>query len=259
MITLDFLDVHTHLLGKKIFRQLDIVRTKWIQNNVIQVVQVSETLHESKKAVEIFKDYPEVVIGVGKHPWKAKNVNEEEKGEFEKLIAKNEVKVIGEIGLDYYAVKDESRYEYQRNWFEFFIAMSNTYKKPLNIHVTGAERDIYNLLDTYWDRVSAINIHWYSGPVDTLQKLIELGCYFSINPAIHYSKGHQNALSVIPLSRIMTESDGDVFYKPLNQLGEPSIVLQVVDKICELKNYKKDELVENIGLNYRKYMQNIIP
>ncbi len=252
---MNFLDAHTHLLGKKIFRQVESKRRDWIEKEVKHVVHVSTTLHESKNSLNLFKKYPEVEIGVGKHPWKAKNYNEEEQREFELLIANRECKVIGEVGLDYYAVKDESRYEYQRSWFKFFIEMSNKYKKPLNVHVTGAEKDIYDLLDKYWDKNSNVNIHWYSGPTDVLHNLIDLGCYFSINPAIYYSTGHQNALEIVPLERLLTESDGDVFYKPLNLLGEPSIIPVVINKICELKNYEKNELERNILFNFKNYLQ----
>ena len=108
----------------------------------------------------------------------------------------------------------------------------------------------------HWDKTSAVNIHWYSGPIDTLKELIDLGCYFSINPAIYYSEGHQKALSIIPIEQILTESDGDVFYKRLNLLGEPSIVTKVVDKICEFKNYDKSELTAIISKNFYKYLHN---
>ena len=246
---MNFCDAHTHLLGKKIFRQLDYLRDNWIKNNVTQIIQMSETLHESKKSLEIFSAFPEVYIGVGKHPWKIKNCLLEEKKEFEALIASKGCAVIGEVGLDYYAVKDKARYVFQREWFKFFIDMS-----PLNIHLTGAEEDIYELLSKNLDKTTKVNIHWYSGPQNVLQKLIELGCYFSINPAVHYSMAHQNATKIIPTERILTESDGGVFYKPINQLGEPSMVIKVLDKICELKKEDKEELINNVTLNFLRYI-----
>ena len=249
-----FIDAHTHLLGKKIFRQFEILRDNWIKNGITQIIQMPTSLHESKKSLDSFVSLPEVHIGVGKHPWKVKNNSLEEKQEFENLIAKKGCEIIGEVGLDYYAVKDEARYVFQREWFEFFIDMSNKYKKPLNIHLTGAEKDVYELLSNNWDKTSTINIHWYSGPLDSLQKLIELGCFFSINPAVYYSTGHQNALKIIPSEKILTESDGDVFYKPINELGEPSLVIKVVNKICELKNLEKEELINTIAMNFLEYI-----
>ena len=77
-----------------------------------------------------------------------------------------------------------------------------------------------------------------------------------MNPAIHYSVRHQKALSMIPIEKILTESDGDVFYKRINLLGEPSIVTKVLDKICELEKYDKVELTAIISKNFYKYLHN---
>lgn len=252
---MELLDAHCHLMGKKIFSQILNFRLKWKKNHIKYIVNVCSTLQESETALQVFKDYPEVIQGFGKHPWKVKTIDQDEMDKFEKLIASNECKVIGEVGLDYYAIKEVEKYELQRKWFSFFIDMSNKYKKPLNVHVTGAEYDILKLLTEKWDKTSSINIHWYSGPLDALKGLIDLGCYFSINPAIYYSKGHQNALLEMPLERLLTESDGDVFYKQLNQLGEPSIIPKVLDHICLLKKSEKVELANVIKSNFDSYLQ----
>lgn len=251
---MELLDAHCHLLGKKILRQIDDLRSKWEDTGITHIINVCSTLHESQKSMQLFKDLPEVIMGIGKHPWKAKNVTSEEMDSFERLISLHDCKVIGEVGLDYYAIKDVTRYGFQQEWFKFFIEMSNKYKKPLNIHVTGAEVDILKYLTDYWDKTASVNIHWYSGPIDVLTKLLDLGCYFSINPAIYYSKSHQDALQKLPIDRVLTETDGDVFYKPMNILGEPSIVTIVLDKISELKNINKSELAESVILNFKEYM-----
>ena len=254
MIIMELLDAHCHLMGKKIFSQLLALRVKWKKNHIKRIINVCSTLQESETALQVFKDYPEVINGIGKHPWKVKRSDLDEMNKFETLIASSKCKVIGEVGLDYYAIKEVEKYELQREWFSFFIDMSNKYKKPLNIHVTGAEQDILKLLTEKWNKAGSVNIHWYSGSLDTLEGLIELGCYFSINPAIYYSQGHQNALQKMPIERLLTESDGDVFYKQLNLLGEPSVIPQVLDKICKIKKYEKEELANLIVSNFDMYL-----
>lgn len=251
---MDFVDSHCHVITKKILTQIDTLKETWKEIGLKAIVNVSETLHESEKALELFKEDKIVSIGVGKHPWKVRNVNIDEQRQFDNLIAKPNVKVIGEVGLDYYAIKIPERYEYQREWFKFFIEMANKYKKPLNVHVTGAENDILELLIEHWDKSAHTNIHWYSGSEETLKGLIDLDCYFSINPAIHYSSAHQRALSIIPSDKILSESDGDVFYKPLNRMGEPSIIPLVINKIAEIRKMSEEEVTNNIILNFNDYI-----
>ena len=252
---MELLDAHCQLLGKKIFVQIDDLRSNWKDIGITRIINVCSTLHESQKAMQLFKDFSEVLMGVGKHPWKVKNVTVEEMDSFKRLISLSDCKVIGEVGLDYYAIKDASRYGFQQEWFKFFIEMSNNYKKPLNVHVTGAEGDVLKLLSENWDKTASVNIHWYSGPIEYLTELVDLGCYFSINPAIYYSKSHQEALYKLPIERILTETDGDVFYKPINLLGEPSVVSMVLEKVSELKNIDKNELAESIILNFKEYLK----
>ena len=251
---MQFVDAHVHLLGKKIFSQWDVLSNHWVELAVTSIVHMSSTLIESEKALNLFKEEKNIFIGVGKHPWKIKNVNEHEQTKFEDLIANPHCKVIGEVGLDYYAIKKTDRYEYQKEWFKFFIEMCNKYKKPLNIHVTGAEHDIYKFLVKYWNKKANVNVHWYSGSSDIFDGLVDLGCFFSINPAVYYSKNHIEIVTKIPEDRILTESDGDVFYKPINQLGEPSIIPKVIDRICEINNFDKIEICNNILLNFENYL-----
>lgn len=254
LMEFQYIDAHVHLLGKKIFKEFELLRTNWLESGIKHIINMSTTLIESKKSIELF-NYPEIILGIGKHPWKIKNIREEEQNEFEKLISLEKCKVIGEVGLDYYAIRDEARYKYQREWFKFFISMSNKYKKPLNVHVTGAENDIASLLDKHWNRSAAVNIHWYSGSMDTFKELRELGCYFSVNPAVHYSKNHRAIVSEIPVEKILSESDGDVFYKPINLLGQPSIIPKILDQISEILKINKNELANNIFTNFENYLQ----
>lgn len=252
---MNFIDAHCHVISKKILRDFDVFKKQWVEGGIKKIINVSSTLHESEKSLETFANERMIINGVGKHPWKVKNDNYAEQLRFEQLIAEKECQIIGEVGLDYYAIKQHERYDWQRKWFTFFIKMANKYKKQLNVHVTGAEEDIYSLLNKYWDRSVNVNIHWYSGSESTLKQLIELGCYFSINPAIQYSQAHQRALQHIPIENILSESDGDVFYKQLNLMGQPGIIPIVIDKIAELKKMSKNEIVEFIEINFEKYLK----
>ena len=92
---------------------------------------------------------------------------------------------IGEIGLDFHWVKDQSTYPAQRKVLEYFIAAAREQDKFVNLHTKAGEKEILNLLEKY-DVRRAI-IHWYSGPMDILQAMIDFGCYFTIGVEVGYS------------------------------------------------------------------------
>ena len=50
-------------------------------------------------------------------------------------------------------------------------------------------------------------IHWFTGNINELQKALSLGCWFSINPQMCYSKVGRDIIMQIPLSKILPETD----------------------------------------------------
>jgi len=51
-------------------------------------------------------------------------------------------------------------------------------------------------------------LHWFTGSKAEAQRALELGCYFSINAAMLESERHASMTAVIPLDRLLTETDG---------------------------------------------------
>src|SRR5262245_60068378 len=93
--------------------------------------------------VEIAKHSALIIPIFGIHPWNA--------SEYEDRLAAlcpmiEESPAIGEIGLDFYWVKDISKYAAQLKVFEFFLSAAEERKKLVNIHTKGAEREALDLL-----------------------------------------------------------------------------------------------------------------
>ncbi|MDZ7543918.1 TatD family deoxyribonuclease, partial [Clostridium perfringens] len=114
--------------------------------------------------------------------------------------------IIGEIGLDIFWVEDKSTYEAKRKIFNFILKESIKRNKFVSIHTKGAEEEIYNALKR--NNYNKAIIHWYSGEISTLEKYIELGCYFTISVDIGYSEKTNEVLDKIPLNRLLIETDG---------------------------------------------------
>ena len=85
---------------------------------------------------------------------------------------------IGEIGLDFHWVRDTTTYPAQRKVLEYFIAAAGEQNKFVNLHTKAGEQEILDLLVKY--NVRRAIVHWYSGPLDILNAMIDFGCYFTI-------------------------------------------------------------------------------
>jgi len=63
------------------------------------------------------------------------------------------------------------------------------------------------------DELSQVNdnlpiLHWFSGTKQQLKRSIEMGCYFSVGPAMLSSKKGYELVQIMPIEKILVETDG---------------------------------------------------
>jgi len=160
---------------------------------------------------------------------------------------------IGEIGLDFHWVKDASTYAAQRKVLEYFIAAAAEQNKFVNLHTKAGEKDILDLLKKY-DVRRAI-IHWYSGPLDILQAMINFGCYFTIGVEVHNSDYIKEIAKLIPDHLLLTETDNPGALKWLNkneEIGMPMEIRNVVQDVALLKQSHPETIARLVHTNFAR-------
>lgn len=192
------------------------------------------------------KLYKNVRLALGMHPLFA-NKHEDEFPFFVKNIDKTSY--IGEIGLDF-SNEGILHKDVQITTFKKILGSLKNKKKILSIHSRKAEKEILNLLIEY--NISNAIFHWYSGPLALIDKIIEAGFYFSINPSMIMSENGKKIISRIPLNRLLTESDGP-FIKIEKKIIRPKNVNLVINYLAYIYNIPELE-IENIIKNNFKNM-----
>lgn len=240
-----YIDAHTHL---DFFEKYIEKAIEYINKNEILTLANSMDIESYMKNKEYSKQSEFIKPCFGIHPWKAA----EYKGNLENLIPYiNESEIIGEIGLDYVWVEDTSTYEAQRRIFNFILNESIKGNKFVSIHTKGAEEEIYSILKK--NNYNKAIIHWYSGEISTLEKYIELGCYFTISVDIGYSDKTNEILDKIPLDKLLIETDGPTALEWVNgEYGYPSAIIDVAKKVSDYKKIELNELLKSIEKNYSK-------
>ena len=51
-------------------------------------------------------------------------------------------------------------------------------------------------------------LHWFSGSFTALDRAKKLGCWFSVGPAMLKSRKGQELAALMPIDRVLTETDG---------------------------------------------------
>lgn len=160
---------------------------------------------------------------------------------------------IGEIGLDYHWVKDTATYPAQRKVLEYFIAAAREQNKFVNLHTKGGEKKVLDLLEKY-DLRRAI-VHWYSGPMDILEAMIDFGCYFTIGVEVNYSDRIKEIVQAVPDNLLLTETDNPGalrWLKKTDEVGMPIAIQKVVDMIAELRGSTPDQMTRLVHENFRR-------
>jgi len=250
--TMEYIDCHCHLAENYFYKHIKEFIQEWNEKGIKQIGAMATNGKTAKRTIELATTFPETIVaGIGRHPWGAHKTTEEELLKFEEWISKPEVKIIGEVGLDHYFIREPEKWEKQREVFRFFLDMAEKYQKPLMIHSTGAEKEIFELLETRKLKTN-VCFHWFSGDISILTKLMDLGAYFSINPAVAQSKRHQQVVQTVAMDHLLTESDGTVKFR--GEIGTPLLMPFVCKEIAKRKKIPFEAVVQAVQTAFEKYL-----
>lgn len=144
----------------------------------------------------------------------------------------DETRYIGEIGLD--GSKGYAEHmAVQQVVFEHILNKCCEFNdKILTIHSLNAVDKVLDLLSIYPEAGTPI-LHWFLATKKQVDRAVELGCYFSVGPAMLNSARAKKVISWLPQGRVLLETDGP-FAKTDGRPAFPSDVVLVIRYLSEL-------------------------
>jgi TatD DNase family protein len=171
--------------------------------------------------------------------------------ELAKLASNKKVVAIGEIGLDYFRMHNSK--EIQIAAFENQLALAEKIGKQVIIHSREADANIFKCLDKF-SKLRGV-FHCFGGDWSFAQEVLSRGFYIGITAVVTYpnaQKTHEVAQK-IPLDRLLIETDSP-FLAPQSKRGKrcnPADVVEVAERIAQLKSIEVDEVAQTTNLNTR--------
>ena len=238
-----FIDAHSHLdlYGEDLESVLEE-----INQHRIATVSNSMDLPSYERNLQIAENGNLILPIFGVHPWNASGHADclESLGE-----AIDRSPMFGEIGLDHHFVRDASQYAAQTKLFEFFLAAASEQDKLVILHSWGAEKEVLNLLRSY-DIHRAI-IHWYSGPLDVFQSMVEYRLHFSIGVEVLYSQHVQRIAQDLPSELLLTETDNPGGLQLLADIpGRPILINQIIQKVADIRQVSPQVIIDTVHANF---------
>jgi len=197
------------------------------------VLSVTTTPKAWHGTVALAEGRERIKTALGLHPQIA-HERHQELALFEGLLP--EAKYVGEIGLDG-SLEFRQHAAVQRKCFNQILkASAQAGGRILTIHSRGAADEVMDALADQPDAGIAV-LHWFSGTKTQLRRAIDMGCWFSVGPAMTRGRKGTELLSAMPLERVLTETDGPF----VQRSGTPIQPGDVADAILACSNTWKME------------------
>ena len=209
------------------------------------IISNGTNLKSNKKVLKIAKKYKIVKAALGLYPTDALKLASIEP--VLNFIRENKSKIIaiGEVGIDFYHIKDEKEQARECEIFVEVIKLANELGLPLIVHSRKAESKVLELLKEA--RVPVV-LHYYCGSASDVKIAIERGYYFTIPTSIIRSKTIRKLARRVPLDRLLTETDAP-YLGPTGRNDSRTVKL-VIDKIASLKDVSAKEVEDQVWKNY---------
>jgi TatD DNase family protein len=198
---------------------------------------------------KVFSDYNNIHVALGMHPEVIESKSNEQKLLLSSIA---EAKFIGEIGID-----GSSRYlntiHMQETLFcDVLKECEYNGGRIMSIHSRNAVGLVLDILRCFC-RTSIPVLHWFTGTSKELKCAIDLGCWFSVGPAMFAGPKGRKFIEQIPHDRLLPETDG-----PFAQIKSHPIMpwqsMEVVNKLADL--WEEDHI--NVEQQMRRNLSTIL-
>lgn len=204
-----------------------------------------------------------VFVAAGFHPQIIDGFSDEQIEEHARLLRANADRLvsIGEVGLDYFWIKEKEKQERTRRVFEEYIGLAAELDKPMTVHSRSGEggdgiTDAIEILKN--KRAKNVQMHCFSGSEENLEACLAEGWMISFATVLVKSRRHQRLAAATPLGQMLLETDApwqDPDAKPGSRelTNRPWKIERSAEIIAEAKGIQKRDVLAATAENARRF------
>lgn len=267
-------DTHCHLDFNKFDEDREAVIRRAIDAGVERILIPAIELASSRVVIQLANSHPNLFAAVGFHPTDLDGWDESSVENLRSLAqSANKVVAIGEIGLDYYWVKEPEQQARQRQILKEQLRLAREAGLPVIIHMREADDawfgpasvDLLEILTEWQGGLAAEGhplaekpgvLHSYNGNLETAQTAIHHNFYIGVTGPVTYKNAEEKRQIIrqLPLERLLIETDAP-FLTPVPQRGtrsarnEPAFVAHIADKIAEIHMTTREQVAAVTSAN----------
>lgn len=249
------IDVHSHLEWPSLQNDLDNIVRRAKEKSVIAAISSSVTLKSASDVLRLAEKYKGFVYPcMGLSPSEIKKHPDT----FDKFVEyaienKDRYLALGEIGLDYYWIKDKENRAFVEEKFVQLLNLANDLEKSIIIHCRDAEKRTIELIEEHYDS-ETVHMHCFSGSTDLIERGLNNGWYFSVPTSVVNRSYHKKLADTVPLERMMLETDAP-FLSPIKgkRHNEPANIEISAEYIAKRKGTSVGEVASSTTKNAKEF------
>ena len=238
------IDSHCHLDHEPLLENLNDIIKRSKEVGITKLLTICTTLESFERIKSIIKKDKMIYGTYGIHPHETEKDQIKKETIIRSINNNRRIIGVGETGLDFYY--NHSNRDRQIDSFKAHIEASIELNKPLIVHSREAEKETFDILNSYKSSDLKILMHCFTGSLEFSKKLTEIGAFFSASGIITFknSSDLQETFKNIPLEKLLIETDSP-FLAPIPMRGkknEPSFIRYTLEKLSFLKNITEEKM-----------------
>lgn len=255
-------DSHCHLQDSRIAADAGNVVERALNKGVTGLLCCGSETNDWEDVLRLARRFPSVIPSFGIHPWYIHEVPPN----WQEILKKYLLQVpsaVGEIGLDQKFTANPM--DLQEYFLIEQLRLAEELQRPVSIHCVKAWHILTPILEDFKNAAIGIQLHSYNGGSEMVDKLANLGCYFSFSGSLTRLKNKKahSALRRIPPDRLLLETDAPDIPPEINGKidfsvpTEPAGLFYVLRFAADLLNMDIEDLADRVWQNSMTFLGQI--
>jgi len=257
------IDIGINLTNKRFQKDIDLVIENAKSAGVNALVVTGTSIDESQQALELCLQHPNYLYcTAGIHPHDAKTFDAQSLESLRLLAANNQVKAIGECGLDFN--RNFSTPVEQESAFVQQLELAVELQLPVFMHERDANARFIELLKPYISQLPNAVLHCFTGSQADLESCLALDLHIGITGWICDERRGKELIDIvkyIPQDRLMIETDSPYLLprsmrpKPKSSRNEPKYLPFIAQAIANARGESLKQLVQQTEQNSKLFFK----
>lgn len=237
---MQLIDIGANLTHESFRPDFDAMLQRAHDHAVSQLVVTGASAAGSRSAYALALAYPGLLHATaGVHPHHAIDYDDATDALLRDLVAKPEVKAVGETGLDYN--RNYSPPAAQIEAFQRQLEIAAGCGKPLFLHQRDAHTDFMAVMKDFESRISRAVVHCFTGTREEMHAYLDAGWYIGITGWLCDERRGTHLREMvrdIPADRLMIETDSPYLLPrtvrpmPKHRRNEPMYLRHIVEELA---------------------------